>query len=553
MLSQHANDWLGKRIEVAYTYATEEAMLQDQLTSPDVFVGVIKSISQSRGSGASNTIIMRGQSLSGLLDDAPHTRSFTDMGLQEIVDTVLADYSSQLEHAEECAPSVEPRYQEAIPYLVQYKETNYSFLCRIAAEYGEWFFYDGKRLLFGKPVEADPIPLCFGQEDVFRYELTLRAFPVMSKFRAYDYKTHDFPETEPTESGELGAYSEVVFNKSKNDIFPNATQWLSPITRGMEEADVTRFANRQQQMRVQQMVVLQGSSGNPHVQVGSTITFEDGQSGDDHGTYIVIGVNHSMASKGSQYYNTFEAVPVEVSAPPIGSLINLPFCESQQAKVTDTNDPDGMGRVKVEFGWQKGTDEKSPWIRVATPHMGGDKGIFWVPEIGDVVLVDFEHNDPDHPYVLTGFYHGQAKPAWQDDKNNVKALVTRSGNQILLDDTAGKETITISNPTGSNTVQLTAGKEFSVSINGGKSISIAAKNNIDIVAANINIVATSGNLTLNGKKAATLTGEKTCTVQGKEVRVNATDGGNTTIEGKNVTINGTTETSITALEIKLNS
>src|SRR5690606_33960359 len=97
----------------------------------------------------------------------------------------------------------------------------------------------------------------------------------------------------------------------------------------------------------------------------------------------------------------------------------------------ENHDPEELGRVRVQFQWQKANGDKTPWIRVAASGAGGGYGYFFVPEKGDQVFVGLEHNNPDKPYVVGGLYHGKAKPKGVSDKdNNKKVIQTKSGNII---------------------------------------------------------------------------------------------------------------------------
>ena len=67
--------------------------------------------------------------------------------------------------------------------------------------------------------------------------------------------------------------------------------------------------------------------------------------------------------------------------------------------VTNNQDPDGMGRVKVRFPWLSATEE-SWWARIAVPMAGKDRGAYFLPEVDDEVLVAFEHGEVRSPYLL---------------------------------------------------------------------------------------------------------------------------------------------------------
>ncbi|HEY9666693.1 MAG TPA: phage baseplate assembly protein V, partial [Coleofasciculaceae cyanobacterium] len=121
--------------------------------------------------------------------------------------------------------------------------------------------------------------------------------------------------------------------------------------------------------------------------------------------------------------------------------------------VTNNQDPDKLGRVKVKFPWLSDADE-SYWARVATPMAGKDRGIYYLPELDDEVLVVFEHGDVRFPYVLGALWNGKDMPPADngDGKNNLRVIKSRSGHVIRLNDEDGKETIEIIDKSGKNSL-----------------------------------------------------------------------------------------------------
>ena len=146
------------------------------------------------------------------------------------------------------------------------------------------------------------------------------------------------------------------------------------------------------------------------------------------------------------------------------------------AIVTDNKDPEGMSRVKLTFPW-RAEDGESFWARIATPMAGKDRGTYFLPEVGDEVLVAFEDGNIHYPYVIGALWSGQEKPPETnaDGKNDLRKIRSRKGHQItfddgdrggkveittkaghtiVLDDTSGGEKIRIADRTGKNTVEF---------------------------------------------------------------------------------------------------
>lgn len=192
--------------------------------------------------------------------------------------------------------------------------------------------------------------------------------------------------------------------------------------------------------------------------------------------------------------------------------------------VTNNHDPDGLGRVKIKFPWLS-DDNETDWVRIATLMAGGGRGSFFLPEVGDEVLVAFEHGDINHPYVIGALWNGKDKPPEtnSDGKNNIRKIKSRSGHEIILNDEQSKEQVVIKTK-GGHTITLddTAGKE-KIEIKdktGSNSVAIdSVQNNMDIkcsmqlkIKANIIEIAADSMMTL--KAGATLT------LQGALVKIN---------------------------------
>ena len=131
------------------------------------------------------------------------------------------------------------------------------------------------------------------------------------------------------------------------------------------------------------------------------------------------------------------------------------------AEVQGINDPDQQGRVRVRLPWapDNGSDGYEIWARLAVPMAGNNRGTWFIPDVGDEVLVMFEGGDPRRPYVIGALWNGQDTPPETIDaaeNNYLKTIVSRRNIRITLDDTEGQETVTIQTP-GNQTIILKDG------------------------------------------------------------------------------------------------
>jgi len=213
-------------------------------------------------------------------------------------------------------------------------------------------------------------------------------------------------------------------------------------------------------------------------------TIEIAEEDTNHGKFIIIQLNHYCDRNGN-YKNDFKAVPIDIENPPYTNPGISVYSDPHSAIVTDNADSDALGRIRVQFYWQQKSGEQTPWLRLATPYAGKDKGFHFIPEIDEEVLVGFESGNPERPYVLGTLYQGKAKPdaRWKTDSNDYKSIRSRSGHTIELIDKKGAEEIKIydGSPDGYN---------YSITLaSHSKEILIEAKGDMEIKADNIKITA----------------------------------------------------------------
>jgi uncharacterized protein involved in type VI secretion and phage assembly len=167
--------------------------------------------------------------------------------------------------------------------------------------------------------------------------------------------------------------------------------------------------------------------------------------------------------------------------------------------VTNNQDPDGMGRVRVKLP-SLGDADESDWARIAAPMAGKERGVYFLPEVDDEVLVAFEHGNPRSPFVLGALWNGQdAPPAKNDDgKNDVRVIKSRSGHLIRLTDKDGAEKIEIIDKSGKNSLVFDTAKKL-VKIESSQDITLSAANGTIKLDAKAIEIASSGSATIEAK------------------------------------------------------
>lgn len=240
--------------------------------------------------------------------------------------------------------------------------------------------------------------------------------------------------------------------------------------------------------------------------------------------------------------------------------------------VRDIRDPQGLGRVKVDFPWLAeeaesvaiSSDEDrahSFWARIATLMAGKERGTYFIPEVGDEVLVAFEHGDLDRPIVLGALWNADDPPPESMDsegKNDVRSISSRSGHKIVLNDSDDEPSITIVDKTGENSIFIdSANNAMEIKVAGdltidvGGNMSITVKGKIEVDATQDIAAQTKANLevkaTGNGKLESTgpfdIKSSAKVTVEGAA---------STEVKGATVTINGSAMTEVKGALVKIN-
>lgn len=518
LLDDRLEAWMGKQIKIGIGEKEEDFIASSLIE--DTFIGIVLSVSLARRSGET-AMVLKGSDPSITIDDGPVTRSYTDKTLEEITNELLTC---------EATIVVDPQmFTEAIPYVVQYNESNFDFVCRLADRYGDWFYYDGSSLHYGFYKDSDPILLDFGRNGLVSFDLELRALPTNFKIIGYDYTKHKTLEKESPYIQPTSERATKVWDTASK-VYKESPVYA--LTNGTNDAELSYLTDRRGQVNMDEIEVISGVSTNMNLKLGNCIHVTDDLTGEDYGIYRIYRLNHFI-SQGGEYQNSFEAVPEELLSPPLEKYPSTPFCGTQLGKVTDTADEDSLGRVKVELLWQEGTGETTPWLRVASPYTGKDKGFYIIPEKDDQVLVAFEGNNPDKPYVLTGMYNNDAKPEWFDPKNQTKGFKTKGKNELKFDDKS--KSITLYAP---DTITLKAGKKI-----------ILQTGNDD--KNQIIIDGTAGTMIINAKSSVTtstdkleLTAKSEVTAKAMEFLADASVGAE--LKGTTVKVSGAAKVDVTS-------
>jgi len=393
-----------------------------------IFVGIICQVRNKKDNGY-GYLFITGHSPGILLESGKNCQSFEQKTLEQIIKETVSGYPEEaqiiIDH---------PNADFILPYMVQYNESDYQFIKRLAIRFGEYFYYNGQQLIFGRKIQ--PIIKLEENINLIEVEFEMNIKPQFFRHSAYDAQAgqtieklsnsvHIQYKENPFQAVAINA-SEMVYKKVP-EMFCNHTGISDNTSKELSESVRMERENREN------LVMVRGQSRDPDLRIGSRAKLIDINIKAME-TYRIIEIKHFHDAE--EYYNEFVGIPDLFNAPYQDSNA-VPLGEDQPARVIDNNDPTGGGRVRVQFPWQESKGEKTPWLRVTTSYGGAARGDYKIPEIGDEVLVSFESDNAEKPYVLGAMYNGVEKSGYHTPNNDLKAERTRSGVEKLINDAEG--------------------------------------------------------------------------------------------------------------------
>lgn len=449
-----------------------------------------------------------------------------------------------------------PKYTNVLPYVMRYNESVFQFLNRLSSTFGELFYFDGEKLCFGTPNDSATENLTLGA-DLINLRTSASSAPL-------DFERYDF----------LPSDGETVFADSSQPVPRQLTQNVA--RRNVlifSEKDYTHCEypiERKEQMNgiltahrssaIGSLLSIEGMTRKCALRLGGKveISIPSQKNISNLGTYRIMHIVHQVDKTGN-YSNYFKASPVgteQVSAEYYQSVKAYP----EIATVSSNADPEGIGRVQVQFDWQKPKYQNTNWIRVQSPDAGSgiskNRGMVFVPEEGDRVMVGFEYGDPNRPFVMGSMFDGTNGEGGGSD-NTIHSIITKSGHKIIFNDEKGDDwSINISDE-GGNLIRLnSAGQSIflkakgsialeasNITLDASESISMQGQERVDIFGKNGISVCTNDSIDVTAKESITLT-DKNLSIDTTEDETHKSD---------NLTLSSKSEIDINSEKIGIDS
>jgi uncharacterized protein involved in type VI secretion and phage assembly len=466
----------GHPFEIGKSLEIRLGAMEDISATP-LFKGEIVTVEAKFGSG-SIQLNVRAYDRSHRLQRSRRTRTFQNMTVSDVVAKVLRESG----FSASCQASGGPH-----EYIQQTNETDWDFIWRLGDRVGYELLINDLKATFGPPDSAGaPVELVWGE--------TLRSFtPRLTAVQqvqevtvlAYDPKTKREIQgraSSPTQLAEIGVTRASVANAFAGGKIHVATEPVKSQDEAnkMAKALLDRVANA--------YVSAEGLAfGNPDIKAGCRVKVT-GVGAKFGGTYRVASTTHLL---GRTYETKFSNAPVHTisGAAGGGGRASLDFgAQIVVGIVTNNNDPEGMGRVRVYYP-ALGNEYEGFWARVAVPSAGKERGLMMLPVVNEEVLVGFEHGDTTRPYVIGSLFNGRDTPgtelAAQDGSFGL-----RSDKKLIM---RAKEEIEIS---GDKSMKVTIKRDVEEKFDANWKEQVARNGELK-VGGNLTIEAT-GQLTIKG-------------------------------------------------------
>jgi uncharacterized protein involved in type VI secretion and phage assembly len=515
---------IGKKIKIGFTSSTTGDPNYDDASTAYILEGEITAIETDFTEEAKAPIIIRGYDVSHRLHRGRCSQSFLNMTDSDIVSKLARESGITVGTVTATTP--------VHKYVFQENQTNMEFLQERAARNGfELYMQDGK-LNFRKPTNDEELELKWLKDlSSFRVRVTGAEQVSSVEVRGWDYTTKKtIISTASTEavitsntSGK-GSTSSTTFGSSTKMIVVDqpvfSTAESDKIAQSLCDELGGEFVHADAK-----------GTGNPKIRAGKVIKLTD--MGNYSGSYYVTETHHLFQNG---YYATHFSVRGLRGGDLYSMLSSKTHLQPGQTMlvgiVTNNQDPDKLGRVKVKFPTLTEADE-SNWARVVGVGAGANRGFDCLPEVDDEVLVAFEHGDIHRPYVIGGVWNGtDAPPTVVTDsvvggKVRLRTFKTRVGHQLQFveeDKGAVKQGVYLNTIDGHNLQLDDSSKVISLTSTGDITVKTGTSGtaeNLTINAANMTLTATT-KITLEVGSNKIVISNTGVVIEGAQVQIKGT-------------------------------
>jgi type VI secretion system secreted protein VgrG len=443
---------------------------------------VVTSFSQAETSPQSTTYLVRVEPWLALLKMKTDFRIFQNKTVPDIITQIFSD-AGMSDYKNNLKGTYQPR-----EYCVQYGESCFDFVSRLMESEGIFYFFEHSSsahtlVLADSSDSYTDVPgiqgIHFWQtgrnwesiDALLSGEITKQVIP--GKYTSDDYN-FEMPSTD--------LLTTVEGDNTKLSIYEYPGNYAKK-----DQGDT--IANLRLTALEVEGNVFRGESMCSAFHVACKFTLTDHPRSDANTSYVLRLINHRYSAQN--YTNSFEAFPLTtVFRPPLKTSRPVAYGVHSAVVVGKSGEEiwtDQYGRIKVQFYWDqygKNDENSSCWIRVAQQWAGKQWGSFYLPRIGQEVLVSFLDGNPDRPIVTGSVYNAEQVTPYTlpDDqtKSTLKSNSSKGGegfNEILFQDKQGSEQLQIHAQKDMdievlNNYTQTVTKDYSLTVNGNLTIDV---------------------------------------------------------------------------------
>lgn len=327
---------------------------------------------------------------------------------------------------------------------IQYRETDLAFVSRLLEEAGVHYHVEaGDRLVLSDVNAGFPAGMSLVFNPAPGAGPAVLSFTRGQALHSGQVQAGDYNWKMPTVD-QTGVAQVAVFGDLTDHLFPAGID---------SKPEAQMQASTRLAAHIAEAQLCRGESTIPQLQAGQRVKLEAHPRADFNQEYVILEVEHHQ---GKDYRNSFHCLPAQVAYRPVPLTVKPIVAGVVPGIVvgpaTETKSVDKYGRVKVRFPWralQHSTVSEqgdAGFVRVGQIAAGTGTAALWLPEVGDEVIVAFEHGDPDRPVVVGSLYNGKDMPPVSLPANqHVSLFRQRTPNganaEVVFDGTPGNERI----------------------------------------------------------------------------------------------------------------
>lgn len=393
---------IGTTIAIGFTSSTTESQDFNEENTNQIFQGEVTAIETCFNNKSQAPIVIRGYDISHRLCRGKYNRSFQNMTDSDIAKKIAEEVGITIGTIDDSGIVHE--------YVFQPNQTNMEFLYYRAVRIGFELFVKEGKLYFCKPKhDSEKLNLTWLKElSGFRVMVDSREQVNHIKVQSWDYKSKKLRIASRSNKSPINTTinygsSHAAINRFERNKKKDTLIYTTPTETNTEIEAIAKALD--DELEGQFVEAYGKGEGNTKIRPGRIVKL-DGM-GQYSGEYYIADTRHVFCDG---IYSTEFSVRGSRGLKALTS--SLPHMQLQPGQtflvgvVTDNADPEDLGRVKVKFPTLT-EEHTSNWARIVAPGGGAGRGIYWMPEINDEVLVCFEHGDIHRPYIIGGVWNGK--------------------------------------------------------------------------------------------------------------------------------------------------